>query len=78
MIGSLRSFLAVFAFSVLGLVAASAEDTTDRDDANSRQVRAMAIQDVDSFDYFIAPSFDGAPRPGQAFQAAAPLSPFYV
>jgi endo-alpha-1,4-polygalactosaminidase (GH114 family) len=32
----------------------------------------MEIQDVDSFDYFIAPGFNGAPQAGQAFQAAAP------
>jgi len=32
----------------------------------------MEIRDVDSFDYFIAPGVNGAPRAGQAFQAAAP------
>jgi uncharacterized protein (TIGR01370 family) len=72
MIRPLRSFLAIFVFSVLGLAATWAEDVKDRDHDEGRHARPMEIGDVDSFDYFIAPGFDGAPRAGQAFQAAAP------
>jgi endo-alpha-1,4-polygalactosaminidase (GH114 family) len=72
MIRPLRSFLAIFAFSLAGLAATSADDGTDRADPDGRHMRPMEIQDVDSFDYFIAPGFDGAPQAGQAFQAAVP------
>jgi endo-alpha-1,4-polygalactosaminidase (GH114 family) len=70
MIRPLRSFLAIFVISALGLAMTSAEDMKDRD-AEGRHARPMEIQDVDSFDYFIAPGVNGAPRAGQAFQAAA-------
>jgi endo-alpha-1,4-polygalactosaminidase (GH114 family) len=72
MIRPLRSFLAIFVFSVLGLAAISAEDVKDRADAEGRHAKPMEIRDVDSFDYFIAPGVNGAPRSGQAFQAAVP------
>jgi hypothetical protein len=72
MIRALRSFLAIFAFSVLVIAATSAEDVKDSDHDEGRYTRPMDIRDVDSFDYFIAPSFNGAPAAGQAFQAAAP------
>jgi len=72
MIRPLRSFLAICMFSVLGLAATSAEDERDRDHAEGRHARPMEIQDVDSFDDFIAPGVNGAPLAGQAFQAAAP------
>jgi hypothetical protein len=62
MIRPLRSFLAIFVFSVLGLAATSAEDATDRADAEGRHAKPMEIQDVDSFDDFIAPGVNGAPR----------------
>ena len=68
MIRPLRSFLAIFLFSALGLAMTSAEDAKDIEGHRSRP---MGIQDVDSFDYFIAPGFNGAPQAGQAFQAAA-------
>jgi endo-alpha-1,4-polygalactosaminidase (GH114 family) len=77
MMRSLRSFFAIFVFSVLGLAAASADD-------DDRQVRPMGIHDVDSFDDFIAPGVNGAPLSQQAFQAAAPepydmlIAPFYA
>jgi len=72
MIRPLRSFLAIVVFSLLGLATTSAEDARDRDHAEGRHLRPMEIQDVDSFNYFIAPGFNGAPQPGQAYQAAAP------
>jgi endo-alpha-1,4-polygalactosaminidase (GH114 family) len=68
MIRPLRSFLAIFVLSALGLATTSAADVKDGEGHRSRP---MDIQDVDSFDYFIAPGFDGAPQAGQAFQAAA-------
>src|SRR6516225_3721937 len=68
----LRSFLAIVAFSLLGLAPASADDVRDRDHAEGRHARPMDIQDVESFNYFIAPGFNGAPLSQQAFQAAAP------
>jgi endo-alpha-1,4-polygalactosaminidase (GH114 family) len=64
----LRLFVAIFLFSALGLAAAWAEET-DRSGDEGRHARL--IRHVDSFDYFIAPGVDGAPRSGQAFQAAA-------
>jgi uncharacterized protein (TIGR01370 family) len=72
MVRRLCSILAIFVFSVLNLAATSAEDVKDRPDDEGRHARPMEIQAVDSFDYFIAPGVDGAPRAGQAFQAAAP------
>jgi hypothetical protein len=72
MIQPLRSFLEILVFSALGLAATSADDATDRPDADGRHTRPMEIHDVDSFDYFIAPGFNGAPLAGQAFPAAAP------
>jgi endo-alpha-1,4-polygalactosaminidase (GH114 family) len=65
----LRLFVAIFLFLVLGLAAASAEDGADRSGDGGRHARL--IRHVDSFDYFIAPGVDGAPRSAQAFQAAA-------
>jgi len=71
MMRRLGPFLAVCVSSVLGLAATSAEDLTDRPDGVGRHARPMEIQAVDSFDYFIASGFHGAPQAGQAFPAAA-------
>jgi|SRR5579883_417356 len=65
----LRLPVTIFLFSALGVAAAVAQEDADRSGDAERHARLM--RHVDSFDYFIAPGVDGAPRSGQAFQAAA-------